>query len=1179
MASFASPLQELNEYRILEEEFRKKKGPLAVSGCMDSQKVHLMHELAKVSGPVLVVTYNEARAREIYEDFLNFRKDVLLYPARDLLFYQADVQGNLLTRQRVNVIKSLFEGEAGVIVTTVDACMERLIPADVWKEERIWVEEGKDLDVDRLKEDMVLCGYERTVQVEQPGQFCVRGGIIDVYPLTEENPIRIELWDTEVDSIRTFDVESQRSIERLEGLYLYPASEVLLTQDRLEKGIERIRKSAEKQAKALNQQGKGEASLRVSKLGNQVSEFIKEGWRIFGLDSYRTCFYENTEILMGYFGTKPTIFVDEPVRVIEKAETVHMEFTESMAQRLEKGYLLPEQAELMLEMQEISGCLQTEQSVYLAGLEHRNGTLFAKRQFSLVVKNANTYQNGFELLIQDLRKAKREGFRTILLCPSRTRAERMARDLQEYELLAYYTEDEDKAVRPGEICVLHGNLHRGFSYPLIKFSVIAESDLFGKEKKKRSRRKKTDLSGQKIRDFTDLSIGDYVIHENHGLGIYRGIEKIEVEHVVKDYIKVEYRNGGNLYLPVTQLDMLQKYAGSDAKKPKLNQLGGTEWEKTRTRVKHAVNNIAKDLVELYAARQQEDGYRYGADTVWQREFEELFPYEPTEDQENAISAVKADMESDKIMDRLICGDVGYGKTEIAIRAAFKAVQEGKQVVYLVPTTILAQQHYNTFTQRMMEFPVRVDMLSRFRSTSEQRKTLEDLRKGIVDIVIGTHRVLSDDVKFKDLGLLIIDEEQRFGVTHKEKIKRLKKNIDVLTLTATPIPRTLHMSLVGIRDMSILQEPPIDRVAIQTYVMEYNEEMVREAIEREMMRGGQVFYVYNKVSSIAEITDQIAKLVPNANVVYAHGQMKERELENIMVDFINGEIDVLVSTTIIETGLDIPNVNTIIIHEAENFGLSQLYQLRGRVGRSSRNAYAFMMYKKNHLLKEEAEKRLAAIREFTELGSGVRIAMRDLEIRGAGNVLGAEQSGHMEAVGYELYCKMLNEAVRLLKGEPVTEQFETSVEIDMDAYIPLSYIRNEAQKLDVYKRISHIETKEEFEDMQDELVDRFGDMPGPVENLLWAALLKAMGHDAGILEVRANRAEVRLTMNPKAPIETERIPELIRQYQGTLRLVTGERPYFLFTDKKGAMTDVQTMLSTAKTLIEEIKGLQNTKIQN
>lgn len=1173
MASFASPLRELNEYRNLEEEFSRKNGPLSVSGCMDSQKVHLMYELTKKQKITLVVTYNEARSREIYEDFLNFRKDVLLYPARDLLFYQADIQGNLLTRQRAMALKALFEGDAGVVITTVDACMERLVPAKVWKDRRIWVEEGAELDVEALRNELVLNGYERVVQVEQPGQFCIRGGIVDVYPLTEDNPVRIELWDTEVDSIRTFDVESQRSVERVEGLYLYPASEMFFTKEQLDRGLEQIRISAERQSKALNKQGRGEASLKIRKQAEAVTEAIEESWRITGLDSYRTCFYDETQTLIEYFPENTALFVDEPVRVSEKTEVSYSEFAESMTQRLEKGYLLPEQAELMVELPEIVSRLQTGTSVYLSGIDQKGSKLTARKAFSLEVKNANTYQNGFDLLIQDLKRWKKNGFRTILLCPSRTRAERMAKDLQEYELLAYYTEDEDKEVQPGEICVLYGNLHRGFEYPLIKFVVIAESDLFGKEKKKKRRKKYgKDGSGQKIRDFTDLNVGDYVIHENHGLGIYRGIEKIEVDHIVKDYIKVEYKNGGNLYLPVTQLDMLQKYAGADIKRPKLNTLGGTDWEKTRTRVKKAVDDIAKDLVQLYAARQQQNGYQYGEDTVWQREFEELFPYEPTEDQEHAISAVKADMQSTKIMDRLVCGDVGYGKTEIAIRAAFKAVQEGKQVVYLVPTTILAQQHYNTFTQRMMEFPVRVDLMSRFRTPAEQKKTIEDLKKGLVDIVIGTHRVLSDDVKFKDLGLLIIDEEQRFGVAHKEKIKKLKTNVDVLTLTATPIPRTLHMSLVGIRDMSILQEPPMDRVAIQTYVMEYNEEMVREAIERELMRGGQVFYVYNKVNSIEEITAKISALVPNANVVFAHGQMRERQLESIMLDFINGEIDVLVSTTIIETGLDIPNVNTIIIHEAENFGLSQLYQLRGRVGRSSRNAYAFMMYKPNRLLKEEAEKRLSAIREFTELGSGVRIAMKDLEIRGAGNVLGAEQSGHMEAVGYELYCKMLNESVRILKGEPIQESFETSVEIDMDAYIPLSYIRNEAQKLDVYKRISLIESEEEFGDMQDELTDRFGDMPKPVENLLWAALLKAMGHDAGITEVRANRAEVRLTMNPKAPVDTTRIPELISEYQGLLKFVPGEKPYFLFTDRKKQMKDVQGMLAMTKELIEKVRKL-------
>ena len=579
--------------------------------------------------------------------------------------------------------------------------------------------------------------------------------------------------------------------------------------------------------------------------------------------------------------------------------------------------------------------------------------------------------------------------------------------------------------------------------------MIAENDIFASRHKKREKKKKYD--GKSIAGFNELNIGDFVVHESHGLGVYKGIEKITVEGVEKDYIKIEYAGNSNLYVLATQLDRLQKYAAADTeKKPKLNKLGTQEWNKTKSKVHGAVEEVAKDLVALYAARQKEKGYQFGPDTVWQKEFEELFPFEETDDQLAAIEATKADMESKKIMDRLICGDVGYGKTEVAIRAAFKAVQESKQVVYLVPTTILAQQHYNTFVERMKDFPVRVDLLCRFRTPAEQKKTLEDLKKGLVDIVIGTHRVLSKDVKFKDLGLLIVDEEQRFGVTHKEKIKQLQKNVDVLTLTATPIPRTMHMSLIGIRDMSVLEEAPQDRQPIQTFVCEYNEEMVREAINRELARGGQVYYVYNRVQSIADMANTIQKLVPDANVGFAHGQMKERELEKIMYGFINGEIDVLVSTTIIETGLDISNVNTMIIHDSDQMGLSQLYQLRGRVGRSNRTSYAFLMYRRNKMLKEVAEKRLHAIREFTEMGSGFKIAMRDLEIRGAGNLLGAEQSGHMESVGYDLYCKMLAEAVQEAKGIAPAEAFETTIDLNVSAYIPDSYISNEALKLDTYK---------------------------------------------------------------------------------------------------------------------------------
>ncbi len=651
-------------------------------------------------------------------------------------------------------------------------------------------------------------------------------------------------------------------------------------------------------------------------------------------------------------------------------------------------------------------------------------------------------------------------------------------------------------------------------------------------------------------------MGDYVVHENHGLGIYRGIEKVKVEGVVKDYIKIEYRDGGNLYILATGLDVIQKYASSDAaKKPKLNKLGTQEWSKTKSKVKSAVNEVAKDLVDLYAVRQQKKGFIFSKDTVWQHEFEEMFPFEETGDQLLAIEATKNDMESPRIMDRLICGDVGYGKTEIAIRAAFKAVQDSKQVAYLVPTTILAQQHYNTFVQRMKDFPVRVEMLSRFRTAGEQKKVIEGLRKGLVDIVIGTHRLLSKDIQYKDLGLLVIDEEQRFGVRHKEKIKQVKEEVDVLTLTATPIPRTLHMSLVGIRDMSVLEEAPGERQPIQTYVMEYNQEMVREAIVRELARNGQVYYVYNRVNSIDEITNQIAALVPEASVAYAHGQMKEHELEKIMSEFINGEIDVLVATTIIETGLDISNVNTMIIHDSDNMGLSQLYQLRGRVGRSNRNSYAFLLYKKDKMLREVAEKRLQAIKEFTDLGSGFKIAMRDLEIRGAGNLLGERQHGHMEAVGYDLYCKMLNEAVKTLKGtKRADEDFNTYVDMDVDAFIPPSYIVNEAQKLDIYKRIASLENESECEEMRKELRDRFGNIPKSVENLIQITLIRVMAHKRYVTEIKGKVGHVTFYMEPYAPVRVERLPMLLEKYKGTLDFSAKGTPNFVLKYKKNGLVE-------------------------
>ncbi len=1176
---FANPLTELIEFEEMNRELQAGRGPVQVSGCMDSQKVHLIQEIVPETSWKLIVTYDDSRAREIYEDFGCFRQDVWLYPAKDLLFYSADIHGNLLARQRLQVLRHLMEDESGVVVTTLDGLMDHLLPLSQIQSQITVIRMGQELNLDEWKERLSQMGYERTGQVDGMGQFSIRGGILDVFPLTEELPVRIELWDTEVDSIRTFDLESQRSVEQLDEIALYPAVEIVLTKEQRQKGVKQLREEAAVSVEKLKKQMLTEEAFRLAGIVQELAEGVEEGWKINGLDGYLSYFSDETVSFLDYFQEKSGMVVlDEPARLREKGEAVELEFRESMSHRLEKGYLLPGQTDLLYTAKELLARAQRNNTLYLTGLEQRLVGMTVKNQYRIHVKNVNSYQNSFEMLIQDLQRWKKEKYRVILLSGSRTRTSRLAGDLREYNLSAFCPDNEERQVQPGEILVIYGNLHRGFEYPQIKFVVITEGDMFGAEKKKR-KRKKTSYEGNKIQSFSDLAVGDYIIHEEHGLGIYRGIEKIERDRIIKDYLKLEYADGGTLYLPATRLDGIQKYAGADAKTPKLNKLGGDQWKKTRSRVKSAVKEIARDLVQLYAARQNKAGFQYGPDTVWQREFEELFPYEETDDQMEAIEAAKRDMESRRIMDRLVCGDVGYGKTEVALRAAFKAVQESKQVVYLVPTTILAQQHYNTFLQRMKDFPVRIDLMSRFRTPTQVKKTLADLQKGLVDIVIGTHRVLSKDVKFKDLGLLIIDEEQRFGVTHKEKIKQMKENVDVLTLTATPIPRTLHMSLVGIRDMSVLEEPPVDRLPIQTYVMEYNDEMVREAINRELARNGQVYYVFNRVKGIDEIAAHIQELVKDAVVVYAHGQMQERQLEKIMFEFVNGEIDVLVSTTIIETGLDIPNANTMIIHDADRLGLSQLYQLRGRVGRSNRTSYAFLMYKRDKLLREEAEKRLQAIREFTELGSGIKIAMRDLEIRGAGNVLGAEQHGHMEAVGYDLYCKLLNQAVQALQGKRTEEdEFETVVDCDIDAYIPSSYIRNEYQKLDIYKRISGIENEEEHMDMQDELMDRFGEIPKSVENLLLVASLKALAHRVYITEVKVNRQEVRMSMYANAKLNTAGIPEMIQKYGGNLRFQTGEPSYFHYVDRKNVYKDCASMLVKAKELMEQISRLAEQRAQ-
>ena len=1101
--TYLEPLESQAEFQNIAEKLKKNKGILMVSGCVESQKANLAFALSGGKRCV-VICENDLKARSFYEDLRFYCPNTYYYPAKDLLFYQADVRSSLLSAERIAAIRGVIADPAASIVLPVPALMDKITPRAVFDASTEVIFPDEELDLAEEAERLTKVGYERVPQVENPGQFSIRGDIFDVWSMTQEMPYRIELFGDTVDGIRSFEPESQRSSETLTEAVIYPATE-------------------EAQAK---------------------------------------------DTLLSYFKGEDSLFVlDDPNRLVDCAHATEDEFRESVENRIRQGTYRAEEVPEIFGAEEIVSILNGLRCVALCALEAAKGTWNVRASFSVTCQAVASYNNSFDFLVQDLMRYEKAGYRAVLLSASRTRAMRLAEDLREAGLHAFYTEDTDRVLLKGEVLVAAGYATRGFEYPVSRFVLISEKDIFGR---KRPRKKTKKYTGKRISSFAELSVGDYVVHETHGLGIYRGTVQMKALGVLRDYIKIEY-DGSNLYVLATQLDTLQKYAAADTeKKVRLNKLGTQEWNRTKARVETAVHQIARELVLLYAAREKRNGFVYGPDTVWQKEFEELFPYEETEDQLTAIEDVKRDMESKKIMDRLICGDVGYGKTEIALRAAFKAVQENKQVAFLVPTTVLAQQHYNTFTQRMMDFPVRVDLLCRFRTPRQQEKTIADLAKGQVDVVIGTHRLLSKDVKYKDLGLLVIDEEQRFGVTHKEKIKQLRQNVDVLTLTATPIPRTLHMSLVGIRDMSVLEEAPQDRVPVQTYVCEYNEEIVREAICREMARDGQVYYVYNRVADIADVARRIRSLVPEAVVEYADGQMAEAELEKVMVDFINGEIDVLVATTIIESGLDIPNVNTILIQDADRLGLAQLYQLRGRVGRSNRTAYAFLMYRRDKVLREIAEKRLAAIREFTELGAGIKIAMRDLEIRGAGNLLGAEQHGHMDAVGYDLYCKMLSKAVAVEKGEETKEEdFETLVDLPIDAYLPPDYIADQYQKLDAYKRIAMIESDADMDDMTDELIDRFGELPRPARNLLLVADLKAWAHKASITEMKIRDGEVAMAIHPQPAFDPVKLPDVLMHFRGDIKFKRYKTGSFFLMKPKETMEETVKVL---KTFSMELAGI-------
>ncbi len=1144
-SAIIEPLSELSSFSSLLSCLKTAKTPVLSTGVIDSQKCHLIYAtLANVSSSGLVVTHSELAAKQIFEDLQFFLGDnVLYYPSKDILFYNADVHSIEIKMERFKTINSLILGEGKTVVLSAEALLDRLLPLDTFDKFILNLSVADTITTDELLQQLVLMGYERRDVVEGAGQFAVRGGIVDVFTPLYKAAVRIELWGDEIDSIRIVDVLSQRSTDKLETIRIFPMRELVYEEEEIKNAVKLIEKDLDASLKAYTKKGLTEEAENLEKTVRETLEKLIEQKSVRGIDAYFNYFYEHSVSILDYMPKNSVIFFDEPSRISEHIKTTTDELAESIKGRMSKGFMLPRQAGVVFPYQEIVSKAHSRKTVLFTTLTHSVKDFTVKEVISFDVHSTGVFNNQINLFIDDLKFWRDNEYRILILAGGEVRGQRLSEEITEHGLTAvYYDNLTGVKLKPGQIAITSGSLNKGFQYKHINFAVITGKEIFGLAKKRKPTKKK---KGAKIESFTDLKVGDYVVHDNHGIGIYRGIEQIVRDDISRDYLKISYADGGVLYISTSQMDMLQKYIGSDGAKIKLNKMGGAEWEKAKARTKAAVKIVASELIELYAERQASKGFAFGEDTVWQREFEDMFRFEETTDQLNAIEDVKRDMESVRVMDRLICGDVGYGKTEVAIRAAFKAVQDGKQVAYLVPTTILAQQHYNTFTERMSGFPVTIELMSRFRTKKQQSDSIERLNSGAADIVIGTHRILSKDVQFKDLGLVIIDEEQRFGVAHKEKLKHFKKDVDVLTLTATPIPRTLNMSMTGIRDMSILEEPPDERQPIQTYVMEYNPEFVREAIMRELSRGGQVYYLHNRVRNISDIAHRISQLVPEASVSYAHGKMSEHELERAMLEFIEGTVNVLVCTTIIETGLDISNVNTIIIQDADYFGLSQLYQLRGRVGRSNRLAYAYLMYRKDKVLDETAEKRLQTIRDFTEFGSGFKIAMRDLEIRGAGNLLGGEQHGHMDVVGYDMYCRLLADAIKELRGEETTPEFETTIDVNVNAFIPSFYIQNEEQKLEIYKKVAGIGDTKDYFDVQEEIEDRFGNIPKSVQMLLEIALLKAYAHKIDITEIKQKNGNIVFTFKPDANVSVDNIFKATEQSRGRLKFVTKGAPSLVY----------------------------------
>ena len=1129
------------EYTRLADTLARGVGPVGVFGLGEAHRVHIEAALhAGRAGTTLIVAPSAQAAQRIYEELVCYHPDAMLFPIREMpLNAHSYVQSQELSFRRLRAMLRLLSAESALIVAPIEAVMQRMTPPDSIRSFTHTVRVGMEVSPDALMKKFIDAGYTREEVCEGRGQLARRGGYIDIFPVTAENPVRIEFFGDEVDTMREFDPISQRSTDNIGFALIPPATELPLDREMRQRGI---------------------AALRGKPHYAAETETLREGGTPANALSLLPVFCREELTILDYLPDDAVTILDEPARIDESARFAYSQFMDGFAQVLRSGEGHELQAGLLHAPNGVFARLDRGRTAMLFALTRSFQPIPMRELVKFDTRPIPRYIPGDTALRDDISLWKQKGFSVLLYAGEH--GERLRDMLLDLGVEAAVVPELDRPIVERETLIVGRSLPHGYEYPALRLAVISEYELFGAGFRPAAKPKKRNADKLSL---YDLTVGDLVVHEAHGIGRFTGVNTLVVDGKTRDYIELTYSAGDKLFIPTDQLDRVQKYIGGDAEKQKLSRLGSGEWQKTVARTRSSVRSLAFDLVKLYGERSRQKGFRFSPDTEWQQRLELGFPYRETADQLRSIKEIKADMESDRIMDRLLCGDVGYGKTEVALRAAFKCAMDGKQCAFLVPTTILAQQHYNTLSSRYAGFPIRVELVSRFRTPKELQEVKRQVAAGTVDVLIGTHALLAKDVKFKDLGLLIIDEEQRFGVNHKEQIKEMKRNVDVLTLSATPIPRTLHMSMSGIRDMSVIETPPEARYPVQTYVVEYSEALVREAVLKELGRGGQVYIVYNRVSTMDLFVDELTKLIPEAHIAYAHGQMHERQLENAMLDFLEGKFDVLVCSTIIESGLDISNVNTMIVVDADNMGLSQLYQLRGRVGRGQRLGYAYLTYRPNKVLSEVADKRLTAIREFTQFGAGFRIAMRDLEIRGAGDILGAEQHGHMAQVGYEMYCKLIDSAIREAKGEEVKPVFDTVMEIPIDANIPKKYIARETGRMEMYKRIASITDIDSLRDVQDELIDRYGDIPRSVQNLLDISLYKARASELGILSFTVKAGEVRLVFSEKAPLDGGKLFLAVQKLEGAV-LQGGESVTLVLTKKHA---ESETMFDIAKEAVNAL----------